>query len=52
MVRDLAFIENDSKLLSCSDDGSAKLIDIASESIIQTFEGHKSGVTSVNSYEK
>ena len=52
LVRDLSFFENDSKLLTASDDGSVKLIDISSEKVVQIFEGHKAGVTSVNSYEK
>lgn len=30
LVRDIAFIENDSKLLTSSDDGTVKMIDIAS----------------------
>lgn len=48
LVRDLAFAEEDTKLLTASDDGAIKMIDVASEKVVQTFEGHKLGVTSVN----
>lgn len=33
LIRELAFLEDDSKLLTASDDGSLKVIDIASEKV-------------------
>jgi WD40 repeat protein len=48
LVRDLAFVEDDTKLLTASDDWSIKMIDVSSEKVVQTFEGHKLGVTSIS----
>jgi len=45
LVRDLSFIDDDSKLLTASDDGSIKVIDISSEKVVSTFEGHKQAVS-------
>jgi WD40 repeat protein len=47
MVRSLSFIEDGTKILSSSDDYSVKLIDINSETITHTFEGHKQAVPRV-----
>lgn len=49
IVRDLCFLENDSKCLSASDDTIIKMVDIPSEKVQQSFEGHKLGVTSITS---
>jgi len=37
LVRDLSFIDDDSKLLTASDDGTIKMIDISSEKVVSTF---------------
>ncbi len=50
-VRQLAFINDDTKVLSASDDSSIKMIDIPSEKVIQTFEGHKLALSSVSPHE-
>ena len=47
IVRDLCFLEDDTKVLSASDDAIIKMVDIPSEQIHSSFEGHKLGVTSV-----
>ena len=47
MVRSLSFTEDSTKLLSSSDDYSIKLIDINSQTVTNTFEGHKQSVTRV-----
>jgi len=47
MIRSLSFTEDSTKLLSSSDDYSIKLIDINSETVTNTFEGHKQSVTRV-----
>jgi WD repeat-containing protein 61 len=51
LVRELVFIEDDSKLLSASDDGTIGMIDISSEKVIQHFEGHKLAVSSVSPHQ-
>lgn len=47
LVRSLSFTEDGNKLLTSSDDNSIKLIDINSETVTHTFEGHKQSVTKV-----
>jgi WD40 repeat protein len=46
-VRTIAFLEDSSKLLTGSDDCSIKLIDIASEKVVATLEGHRHPVSSI-----
>ena len=50
IVRDLCFVDDDSKLLSGADDAAIKMVDIASEKVVHTFEGHKLGVTSMTAF--
>ena len=51
ILRDIAFIDSDSKLVTASDDGSLKVIDIPSEKQISTLEGHKEAVSSVSAHQ-
>ena len=48
LVRELVFADSDTKLLTASDDATIKLLDIDSEKVVHTFEGHKISVSSVN----
>ena len=50
IVRDLCFVDDDSKLLSGADDAAIKMVDIASEKVVHTFEGHKLGVTAMTAF--
>lgn len=46
-VRTTAFLEDSSKLLTGSDDCSIKLIDISSEKVVATLEGHRHPVSHI-----
>jgi WD40 repeat protein len=48
LVRDLTFLDDGSKLLTACDDNSIKVIDISSEKVVSTLEGHKQSVSSVS----
>lgn len=48
MLRTLSFTEDSSKLLTGSDDSTIKVLDIASEKVITSLEGHKETVSSIH----
>lgn len=48
MIRSISFTNDDSKLLTASDDGSAKLIDLTKQEAIHTFNGHSGNVNCVD----
>jgi len=48
LVRELAFADSDTKLLTASDDAAIKMLDIYSEKVVHTFEGHRISVSSVH----
>lgn len=48
LVRELTFVDSDTKLLTASDDATIKVLDIPSEKVVHTFEGHKISVSSVD----
>ncbi len=49
-VKGLTFVQGPNKLVSCSDDSSLKVIDVFSEKVINSLEGHKDTVTKVISH--
>lgn len=50
IVRSIGFTEDSSKILTASDDTTIKIVDIASEKIALSFEGHKESVSCVRSH--
>lgn len=51
LIREVTFLDDDSKLLTASDDGSIKIIDISSEKVVSVLEGHKQAVSSVTAHQ-
>jgi WD40 repeat protein len=51
LIRELTFLDDDSKLLTASDDGSIKIIDISSEKVVSILEGHKQSVSSISPHQ-
>ena len=50
LVRSMSFTEDSSKLLTASDDSTIKALDIASEKVISSLEGHKEAVSCIRSH--
>lgn len=48
MIRSISFSNDDSKLLTASDDGSTKLIDLTKQEVVHTFNGHSGNVNCVD----
>jgi WD40 repeat protein len=51
LVRQVAFARDDTKLLTASDDSTVQVIDIASEKVAQSHQGHKLAVSSVEPHQ-